>query len=332
MALRAGLIGAGMMGRHHARVLQHLDGVELVGVADPQGDRHHAADGVPIVATLHELLNLGIDYCVVATPATTHATIGHQLATRKIPTLIEKPLATSLADATSLTAAFSVSRTLAAVGHVERYNPAVRSLRTRIAGHTLGRIYQIDTRRQGPNPRRITDTGVALDLATHDIDLTTYITGRRITTVTARTAARRDSEYEDILACICDLGDGAFSTHHVTRLAPTTQRRITVISEHGYLEADTVTNTLTFSPSTPGAAPIVREQAHAPNDPLRMEHETFRDTLQGQSCQMNIVTLPEATDAVAVAEAMRNSARTPTPSAAGDPLPCHRAGAIPSSR
>ena len=67
-ALRAGLIGLGMMGRNHARVLRSLDGVDLVGVADPMGDRHGAAGGLGVCDSVHGLIDLGLDYCVVAVP------------------------------------------------------------------------------------------------------------------------------------------------------------------------------------------------------------------------------------------------------------------------
>ena len=66
--LRAGLIGLGSMGRHHARLLGSLDGVDLVAVADPAGDPHGAAQGVPLLSSLDELIGKGLDYCVVAVP------------------------------------------------------------------------------------------------------------------------------------------------------------------------------------------------------------------------------------------------------------------------
>ena len=80
--LRAGLIGLGMMGRHHARVLGSLEGVDLVAVADPGGDPHHAAGGRPLVSSVEELVAAGLDYCMVA-----------------VPTIYHEPVATALAEA-----------------------------------------------------------------------------------------------------------------------------------------------------------------------------------------------------------------------------------------
>ena len=91
--LRAGLIGLGMMGRHHARVLRSLDGVELVAVADPLGDPHKVAGGLDLHRSVEEILAVGLDYCVVAVPTAYHEEIGLALAEAGVHALIEKPLA-----------------------------------------------------------------------------------------------------------------------------------------------------------------------------------------------------------------------------------------------
>ena len=91
--LKAGLVGLGSMGRHHARVLAGLEGVELVGVVDPMGDKNGWAQGAPVLSTVEELIALGIDYAVVACPTALHEEVGLQLADAGVCALIEKPLA-----------------------------------------------------------------------------------------------------------------------------------------------------------------------------------------------------------------------------------------------
>ncbi|MEI7778624.1 MAG: Gfo/Idh/MocA family oxidoreductase, partial [Actinomycetes bacterium] len=91
--LRAGLLGVGMMGRHHARVLASLDGVDLVAVADAAGDPHGVAGGRPVYANVSELIAAGIDYCMVAVPTAFHEAAGLELAAAGIHAMIEKPLA-----------------------------------------------------------------------------------------------------------------------------------------------------------------------------------------------------------------------------------------------
>jgi UDP-N-acetylglucosamine 3-dehydrogenase len=145
--LRAGLLGLGMMGRHHARVLASLDGVELVAVADPSGDAHGVAGGRPLEKDIRSLLAHGLDYCVVAVPAVHHEEVGLALAAAGVHTLIEKPLALDLDIALRLTEAFHAAGVIGAVGYVERYNPALQQARRRIAAGELGELYQAVTRR-----------------------------------------------------------------------------------------------------------------------------------------------------------------------------------------
>jgi len=318
--LRVGLIGLGMMGRHHARVLRQLDGVQLVGAADPHGDCHRAADGIPIVADVSELLSIGVDYCVVATPTHTHASIGLCLAEQGVAALIEKPLAASLAQARDLADAFATTATLAGVGQIERYNPAVIALRSHLAAGALGQIYQIATRRQGPYPGRVADVGVIFDLATHDIDIVRTVTGQQIISVTARTTSRSGQRYEDLVAAICELSDGIISSHLVNWLSPLKERVTIVTGERGCLVADTLHADLTYfangSTATEWpAAEVFRGVTEGDvirytitkKEPLVSQHEAFRDAMLGQPA--NIVSLDEGISILAVAEAMLTSAR-----------------------
>ena len=126
MTLRAGLIGLGMMGRHHARVLGSLEGVDLVAVADAGGDPHGAAAGRPILASVEELIAAGIDYCMVAVPTAFHEEVGLALAAAGVHAMIEKPLSVDVASAKRLAEAFELAGLVGAVGHIERYNPALQ--------------------------------------------------------------------------------------------------------------------------------------------------------------------------------------------------------------
>ena len=113
--------------------------------------------------------------------------------------LIEKPLTTDVESAHEIAEAFAAAGLVGAVGHIERYNPALQQARARIANGDLGEIYQITTRRQGPFPGRIADVGVILDLATHDIDLTAWVAQQPFASVAARTAHRSGRPHEDLV-------------------------------------------------------------------------------------------------------------------------------------
>jgi predicted dehydrogenase len=317
--LRAGLIGLGMMGRHHARVLASLDGVELVAIADPTGGVPGAAPvAVPVVDSLDALLALGIDYAMVATPTQHHLETALALAAGGVHALIEKPLTTDVASARGIAEAFEAAGLIGAVGHIERYNPALQQARARIANGDLGEIYQITTRRQGPFPGRIADVGVILDLATHDIDLTAWVAQQPYMSVAARTAHRSGRPHEDLVAITGQLADGTVTNHLVNWLSPMKERLTVITGEKGALVADTLTADLTFHENgvipTEGALARFRgvtegnvtRYAFAKPEPLRTEHEAFRDALLGKDS--DIVTLVQAAATVAVANAAAQSA------------------------
>ncbi|MCI4065216.1 Gfo/Idh/MocA family oxidoreductase [Micromonospora sp. R77] len=316
--LRAGLIGLGAMGRNHARILSNLDGVELVGIVDPAGDTTGTLRA-PVVPELGDLLALGVDYAVVACPTALHEQIGLELAANGVSALIEKPLAQSVEAATRLVDAFEAAGLVAGVGHIERYNPALQSLRTRLEAGELGEVFQVVTRRQGPFPHRIADVGVVMDLATHDIDLTAWVTGQEYTSVSARTVSRSGRLHEDMVAVVGQLADGTMVNHLVNWLSPLKERSTVVTGDKGCFVADTLTADLTFYANAAidtewealrafrGVAEGDMVRFAIPKrEPLLVEHERFRDAVEGK--QSDIVTLRQGLRTVQVAAGLLESA------------------------
>ena len=117
MALRAGLAGLGMMGRHHKRLLTQLEGVDFVGIFDPALDNNSFADDASVFGTMQELIAQKLDYCVVAAPTMFHLELGLQLAAAGVHALIEKPVATNPPEAEQLVNAFAKSNLIGGVGH-----------------------------------------------------------------------------------------------------------------------------------------------------------------------------------------------------------------------
>jgi predicted dehydrogenase len=291
--LQVGLIGLGRMGRLHARVLRALPGVSLAATVDPAGDRFHAAGDLPVLPDLDTLLHRHrLDYAVLASPTAQHESLGVALAAAGIPTLIEKPLASTPDAARRLVNAFHHAGIPAAVGYVERFNPALIQLAARLRNGQLGEIFEISTRRIGPFPPRVTDIGVVHDLATHDIDLTTWVSGQHYKSISARTAHRSGRPHEDLLAALGRLTDGTIVHHRVNWLSPMKERITTVTGEDGCLIANTLTADLTYYAN--GAQPtqwdalstfrgvtegdIIR-YAIPKKEPLIAEHENFRDSI-----------------------------------------------------
>lgn len=319
-ALRAGVIGLGMMGRHHARVLRSLDGVELVGVADALGDQHDVAQGVPVVRSVDELIAIGIDTAVVAVPTALHEAVGTELAAAGVHALIEKPVAVDGQAARRLVAAFDRAGLVGAVGHIERYNPALQALRQRLDAGELGDVYQIVTRRQGPFPARIADVGVVKDLATHDIDSTSWIARSPFAHIGALAGTKSGRPHEDLVTVTGRLADGTMTSHLVNWLTPFKERLMIVTGDRGTFVADTLSADLTFHEN--GTVQTEWDQVAAfrgvsegactrfaipKREPLLVEHEAFRDAVLGRPS--DIVTLRDGLRTVLVAEAVLESSR-----------------------
>ena len=311
--LRAGLVGLGIMGQNHARVLSSLSGVELVAVADPQGDSRKVLPEQKILSSIEEVIAKGVDYCVVAAPTAFHEEISLKLIDAGIHILIEKPIAHSLESAIRIESAAKSKGIVGAVGHIERFNAALQQARTRIQEGELGEIYQISTRRLGPFPSRIADVGVIMDLATHDIDLTTWISDAAYKSVSAQSAIRSGREYEDLVAIVAQLSSGIVANHLVNWLSPLKERKTIITGEKGTYVVDTLTSDLTFYAN--GTVSVSQDRiAHFKGvsqgdihifafdkpEPLRREHENFRDAVLGK--EASIVTLTEGAKTVSVAE------------------------------
>lgn len=322
--LRAALIGLGSMGRHHARVLREMDGVDLVAVGDAGGDPFGVAGQLPLLATVEEVIAVGIDMAVVAVPTTAHESVALALAEAGVHTMVEKPVAADHEGGLRMVEAFHRAGLIGAVGHIERFNPALQSLRARMANGDLGEVYQIVTRRQGPFPARIADVGVIKDLGTHDIDLTAWLAQSPYLSVSAQTASRSGREHEDLVAATGRLANGVVTNHLVNWLSPMKERLTIVTGERGAFVADTLGVDLTFyangtmqnewdSVATFRGVSEgdVTRFSLAKREPLRVEHEVFRDAVLG--VRDAVVTLEEGVATLRVAEGLLQSAATGRP-------------------
>ena len=316
MTLRAGVVGLGVMGRHHSRVLSQLDGVEFVGVSDPADAVGPTIQGKPVYTSLDEFLDQAVDYCVVSAPTTYHLSIARQLAERGIHALVEKPVASTAEEAITLRDLFAEKKLVGGVGHIERYNPALQAARQRLEDGLLGDIYQVATRRQGPFPGRIADVGVIKDLASHDIDLTAWVTQQEYVSVNARTTHRSGRAHEDMVVAVGTLSKGTIVSHTINWLTPFKERVTVITGENGVLVADTLTADLTYfqngviEQTWDGSASFrgvsegdMTRFALNRKEPLLAEHEAFRDAILTGD-QSKIVTFAEGTRVVEIAEAM----------------------------
>ena len=324
-----------MIGRHHARLLQSSDRVEFAGAVDPVGDRYRAVGEQEVVFhSVDELLARGgLDFAIVAVPTDLHLVVVEKLAAAQVSMLIEKPLAASREEARQIVAICSEAGVVAAVGHVERFNPALLELRRRLLDGQIGRLFTASTVRSGPFPARVRDVGVVKDLATHDIDLVSWLSGSAIATVAAQTQHLSGREHEDLVLAVGALQSGAAFTLVADWVSPTKVRRTRVLGERGMLEADTLSADLYFYENAEvGISWSATQQfrgvsegnvtryALRREEPLRLEHDAFIDLLHGRE-GVEQVTLEQAVDIVEVAEAVIESARSGQTVSLGDDPP-----------
>ena len=182
MSLRVAVVGVGHLGRHHARILSSLPGVELVAVVDTNRQRAEevgAACGAPPLADVAELAGRA-EAVTVAVPTDRHRDIAVPLLAAGIPVLVEKPMARSLAEADEMIAAAAAGGTLLAVGHTERFNPAVAAARPILADPRF-----IEVHRLGAFPERSLDIDVVFDLMIHDLDVVLSLVDAEVESIEA---------------------------------------------------------------------------------------------------------------------------------------------------
>lgn len=312
--LRLGVIGLGMMGRHHARIAQTLDGVEFVGAADALGDRFGVIRSGELVDNYPDLIRLGLDAAVVAVPTEGHSEVGLALADAGVHALIEKPIASTSIEAKQLVARFGESNLILATGHVERFNPALIEMRRRLKDGELGNVFSIATTRIGPFPDRIKDVGVTKDLATHDIDIVRWLSGSDIVEYNGFVSHRMGRKHEDVVSIAGQTATGVTVNIQVNWVTPVKRRSVLVVGQKGAFEADMLTSDLTHfsnaSIPTEWAAQArlrgvsegdIRRYAIAKPEPLVSELKAFKEMIE-TGRDTGLATAADGVAALVVAE------------------------------
>src|SRR5438477_7159600 len=247
---RVAVIGAGAMGRNHLRVLNDLEGVELVGLADANeatSQRAARPYNTPAYTDYTEMLDRERpDAVVVAVPTIMHREVALEVISREMHLLVEKPIAYTVEEGQEIIDAAKEAGVVLTVGHIERYNPAVLELHTRLQRGELGRVFQIHARRLGPFPPRVRDVGVVIDLATHDADIMRFLTGSEVVRVYAETARRIHTDHEDLLSGLLRFADNSIGVLDINWLTPTKIRELMVTGEKGMFLVNYLTQDLHF--------------------------------------------------------------------------------------
>ncbi|HZR73264.1 Gfo/Idh/MocA family oxidoreductase [Bradyrhizobium sp.] len=274
-SLRVGVIGAGVMGTNHARVLAGLPDTSLVGVVDPlPAHRSRAADltNCRTFTGLDELIAEGVDAVSIAAPTHLHHELALACIEKKIHVLVEKPIASTVEEGREIVAAAQASDVTLMIGHVERFNPAVAAIKHAIAGED---ILSIGITRVGPFPPRMSNVGVVIDLAVHDIDLIRWFTESDIVEVQPQLSSAV-AEREDIALLQFRTANGVLAHINTNWLTPFKARNVTVATRGKYVMGDLLTRQVTecfgFKPD---GSYSMRHLPVGHDEPLRAELIAF---------------------------------------------------------
>ena len=286
--LRVGVIGTGALGFHHARLLRTVEGTEFGGIydIDPARAAQVARDLAVVAHPSLEALLDSVDAVSIAVPTPAHTAVGLAVLSRGKAALIEKPLADSMDGAERLVAQARASGTVLAVGHVERFNRAVRAAMPYLEGPRF-----LQTERLAPFQPRGTDVAVILDLMIHDLDLILELVGAEVREVRA-TGIPVLTPHVDIANARVEFANGAVALVTASRISRERTRRMRIFQPSGYFSLDLAQGDGVFHRLRPGwqslgagkiediveTVPLEAPEA----EPLKLELESFLRAVRGE--------------------------------------------------
>jgi predicted dehydrogenase len=233
--IKAGVIGVGYLGQHHARIYNDLDDVELVAVADADGARAEqiaSLYGVRAYTDYRQFLG-EVEAVSIATPTTEHFTVASECLKAGLDVLLEKPITVTVEDADKLVELAEQKGRVLQVGHLERYNPAVMEIE-----NLLGDVEFIESERISPFVGRATDVDVTLDLMIHDIDIIMdLVKGSPIKDIKV-TGANVLTDNLDFAKAWIEFENGVNAVVTASRIAADTRRLLTIYQKDSFLVLD----------------------------------------------------------------------------------------------
>ncbi len=237
---RIGVIGGGHLGRIHAKLLASNPACEFIGVADPSQDARQLVESQLNVRTVEDFRDWAgvLDGAIVAAPTFLHNQIGVWCLSQGVDVLMEKPIASSLAEANQLVQLAKANNCTLQVGHVERFNPAWRLA---ISRFPTDAVRYIEASREGTYTGRSTDIGIVLDLMIHDIDLILSLVNCQVDSVSAFGWSVLGENEDFATACI-KFRNGTLANLRASRISPTQKRSMQIFTDQGLTEIDFAIN------------------------------------------------------------------------------------------
>lgn len=271
--IKVGVVGIGSMGQHHARIYSQLN-CTLFGVADTNAKRvKEIAEkyNIKYYYDYKELIG-NVDAVSIAVPTSLHHKIAMDFLKNGVHCLVEKPIAVSLKQADNMIEEAERQNVNLAIGHIERFNPAVVKLKQTMDAGTLGKLLIISTRRVGPSASRIRDVGIVIDSATHDIGVIKYLVGKEPLNIFSRVGKLKHTK-EDHAIIVLDFSDVS-ACIEVNWFTPQKIRTLVATGSEGIAYLDYIEQTLNILNSHGTiTADVIKEE------PLKLELEDFLNSI-----------------------------------------------------
>jgi len=301
--LKAGVVGVGHLGYHHARNLLALPTIELAGIADVNEERAREVASefaTQAFADYRELAPL-VDVVSVAVPTSRHFEVAEFFLKRKKHVLLEKPIATTVAEADKLISLSEENRVTLQIGHSERFNAAITTLRERIKKPIF-----IESHRLAPFTPRGCDVDVVLDLMIHDLDIILSLLDSGVEKIIDAVGVPLISEFEDIANARLLFQNGCVANVTASRISAEPMRKIRIFQPYTYFSIDYATQEIKSYQLKDGPidwnnpqALVIEEIRVKKEEPLKREIEAFIDTVCGK--RPPAVTAQDGRKALAVA-------------------------------
>ena len=321
--LKAAVIGYGYMGKNHARIYNDLNKVDLVAICDSKKSfiNTFINSNLNFYKSVDEVLEINIDIASICVPTEFHFKVAQKMLSKGVSVLIEKPITNSINDANKLIELAKLKKVILGVGHIERFNPVVKETKKILDEKIIGNIYQINISRMGPKPNRKLDTGVFLDLATHDIDIVRYLLGEEpISVYSCSNTINGKIQYEDLGSSILTFSNNKIVNINVNWVSPIKIREMIIIGSKGLITVNFLTQDLNlyennYSDSDWEAMKLLKGSSEGKmtklsfnrDEPLKIQLDSFVSSVKNK--QTFLVDGNEGLRSLIIAKEMINSSK-----------------------
>lgn len=272
--LKTVIVGVGIMGQNHARVLSEIS--TLVAVCDineRQGKKVARKYGAEYFKDYRNL-SKRVDAAIIAVPTYLHEKVAVDILSQGIDILVEKPLSDSTKSCLRIVNYAKKMNRILAVGQIERFNPAVRKAKELIDSKEWGEVISISARRFSNYPSRIRDVGVIFDLSIHDIDIIRYLINTSIDSVVTYGGRIKNGDFEDYANILLKFADGKVGLCETNWLTPRKVRKISITTTTHYVQIDLLSQEITISKSTQ----FNTDPSNLYSSPIEFETDTLKLT------------------------------------------------------